>query len=147
MVLKVHKRAEKLGAESMIRGRASIILPFAFVCAGCLDARSRAIKTVERVNSQRLRTDVAKNYKDIFAEHRKTVVTLNPTYYPWAFRQLEPKRVTAYPDGFAFCLERSGAAESGLYVVPFGMDHEPKPTSWASFEKVSDGIYWYTFTP
>src|SRR4029453_8718984 len=119
----------------------------AVVCAGCLDTRSRAVKAMERVKPEQLRMDVAKYYKDVFAEHRKTIVTLNPTYYSSAFRQLEPKRVTAYPDGFAFCLERSGDAESGLYLVPFGMDHEPKPTSWASFEKVSDGIYWYKFTP
>jgi hypothetical protein len=131
----------------MILRRAVFILPFAVLCAGCGDARSRAARTVERVTPERLRTDVTKYYKDVFAEHRQTAVTLNPAYYSWAFRQLGPQRVTAYPDGFAFCLGRNGDAESGLYVVPLGMDHQPKRTSSASFEKIEDGIYWYVFNP
>ena len=94
-----------------------------------------------------MRKDAAIFYKDIFAENRKTIATVNAQYWSHSFKQLGPQRITAYPDGFAFCLEVAGDAESGLYIVPLGMDVVPQPTPWASFEKLSEGIYWYSFKP
>ncbi len=131
----------------MTAGRAFLILFFALLVAGCSDARGRALKTMKRFKQDQLRREVALFYKDVFAQHQKMVVTLNPTYWSQAFTDLNPERITAYPDGFAFRLESNGDAESGLYIVPLGMDVEPKPTPWASYEKLSEGIYWYSFKP
>ena len=131
----------------MTAGRAFLILFFALLFAGCSDARGRALKTMKRFKQDQLRREVALFYKDVFAQHQKMVVTLNPTYWSQAFTDLKPERITAYPDGFAFRLEVNGDAESGLYIVPLGMDVEPKPTPWASYEKLSEGIYWYSFKP
>ena len=102
---------------------------------------------MQRVDPVQLRKDAAIFYKNIFAEHRKTIATVNQQYWSYSFKQLQPQRVTAYPDGFAFCLEILGDTESGLYVVPLGMDLEPASTLWASYEKISDGIFWYSFKP
>ena len=99
------------------------------------------------MDAGQLRKDAAIFYKNIFAEHRKTIPTVSPQYWSYAFKRLEPQRITAYPDGFAFCLEVLGDTESGLYIVPLGMDAEPKSTPWASFERLSEGIYWYSFKP
>ena len=102
---------------------------------------------MQRVDAGQLRKDAAIFYKNIFAEHRKTIPTVSPQYWSYAFKRLEPQRITAYPDGFAFCLEILGDTESGLYVVPLGMEVEPKPTAWAVYEKISEGIFWYSFKP
>ena len=131
----------------MTAGRAHLILIFALLLAGCTDPRGRALKTMQRFKQDQLRREVALFYKDAFAEHRKTSVAMNPKYWSQAFNDLRPERITAYPDGFAFCLEAKGDAESGLYIVPLGMEHEPKPTPWASYEKLSEGIFWYSFKP
>ena len=131
----------------MAAGRALFTIISVLLLSGCSDARGRAKSTVKRVKAVQLRKDVAIFYKDIFAEHRKTITRVNQQYWSWSFTQLHPDHITAYPDGFAFCLESIGDAESGLYVVPLGMDHDPAPTKWASFEKISDGIFWYSFKP
>ena len=128
-------------------GRAIPILIFAILQTGCADSRARARSALKRVDAGQLRKDAAIFYKNIFAEHRKTIATVNQQYWSHSFKRLEPQRITAYPDGFAFCLETLGDAESGLYIVPLGMDVEPKSTPWASFERLSEGIYWYSFKP
>ena len=140
-------RGREALADSMTAGRAFPILLSALLAGGCTDARGRALKTVKRVTPPQLRKEAAVYYKDVFAGHRKTIVTLNPQYWSWSFNELHPERITAYPDGFAFCLDTRGDAESGLYIVPLGIEHDPKPTPWASFEKLSEGIFWYSFKP
>ena len=102
---------------------------------------------MKRVDAVQLRKEAAIFYKNIFAEHRQTITMVSPQYWSNSFKRLEPQRITAYPDGFAFCLEIVGDTESGLYVVPLGMDLEPASTSWASYEKIADGIFWYSFKP
>ena len=132
----------------MTAGRAHLILISTLLLAGCTDTRGRALKTMKRFKDDQLRREVALFYKDAFAEHRKIKsVTMMPKYWSQAFQDLRPERITAYQDGFAFCLEIKGDAESGLYIVPLGMDVAPKPTPWASYEKLSDGIFWYSFNP
>ena len=131
----------------MTARRALFILISALILAGCGGARGRAVTTLKRLKAERLRKEVALYYKNIFAEHRKTIVTVSPQYWSWSFTELHPQHITAYPDGFAFCLESSGDSESGLYIVPDGMEHEPASTRWASFEKISEGVFWYSFKP
>lgn len=131
----------------MIARRVFPTLIFILLLAGCSDSRGRAKRALKRVDRVQLRKDVATFYKDIFAEHRKIIVTVNPQYWSFAFTELRPSKITAYIDGFAFCLESIGEIETGLYVVPAEMDVEPKSTATASFEKLADGIFWYSFKP
>ncbi len=137
----------KAAAVSMTAGRAFLILISTLLLAGCSDSRSRAIEALKRVKAETLRRDAATFYKDIFAVPRKTSVPLGEQSWSRTFSELHPMRITAYPDGFAFCLESKGDSESGLYIVPLGMDHAPAPTRWASYEKISEGIFWYSFKP
>ena len=51
----------------------------------------------------------------------------------------------AYRDGFTIPLLASDGGESGLYVVPESMDYEPKAAPGVSFEKLTDGIFWFRF--
>ena len=141
------QRSAKGCAASMILRRAISILLYTLLLPACSDSRDRARNAMKRVDAREMRKDVAKYYKDVFAEHRKTIVLLNQQYWSSSFKELRPERITAYPDGFAFCLESTGNEESGLYIVPLGMDHEPKPTPTASYEKLSEGIFWYCFKP
>jgi hypothetical protein len=137
----------KAGCASMTDGRAFPILIFTLLISGCSDSREQAMKTVKRVTPEQLRLDAAKFYKDMYAGPRNTLVQLNKENWTRSFAELNPDRITAYVDGFAFRLESSGDSESGLYVVPLGMDIEPKQTDVASFEKISEGIFWYSFKP
>ena len=131
----------------MNAGRAISIFIFTLLLIGCSDPRGRAMKTMQQFKAEQLRKDCAVFYKNIFAEHRQTSAVVNQQYWSYSFQQLAPKRITAYADGFALCLEAKGDSESGLYVIPLGMEVEPKPTAWASYEKISDGIFWYSFKP
>ena len=142
-----HGSRRKARSDSMTAGRALLILLPALLLAACSDSRARAMKTVQRVTAAQLRRDVARYYKNIFAPHQKTIVTVHPEIWTLAFVELHPERITAYPDGFAFRLESNGDAESGLYIVPLGMEHDPTLTPWATFEKLSEGIFWYSFNP
>jgi hypothetical protein len=125
--------------------RSLIIL--AILIAGCENRRERAKQDVRRIGEARLRKEVAQFYKNLYAEHRKTFTTVAPENWTPAFNEIKPLRITAYADGFAFCLERNGDAESGLYIIPLAMEHAPAPTAWASYERLSEGIYWYSFKP
>ena len=44
-------------------------------------------------------------------------------------------------------VERQGGFESGLYVIPDQMEIEPRSAGRAHFERIADGIYWYSFQP
>ena len=131
----------------MTAGRALPIFIFTLLLAACSDSRGRAMKTIKQMKQDQLRKDCALFYKNIFAEHRKTIAMVNQAYWSNSIAQLHPEKVTAYPDGFALCLESTGDSESGLYVIPLGMEVEPKATAWASYEKLSEGIFWYSFKP
>ncbi len=131
----------------MILRCAISILLFTLLLSACTDSRARARTALKRVDTDQLRKDAAIFYKNLFAENRKTIPIVSPQYWSFAFKELRPERISAYPDGFAFCLESTGNEESGLYIVPLGMEHDPKPTPTASYEKLSEGIFWYCFKP
>ena len=72
---------------------------------------------------------------------------LKPAEWPPSFRPFAPLQVGAYPDGFSLSLQQTGGVESGIYVVPGGMEIEPRSRGRAHFELLREGIYWYRFSP
>ena len=74
---------------------------------------------------------------DLLAAPTSTTVTVDIT----------PLDVGAYRDGFSLTMSRKGNGEAGIYVVPKYMEVAPNPGRLAHFERISDGIYWYTFEP
>ena len=50
-----------------------------------------------------------------------------------------------YRDGFALALTSDRGTESGIYVIPAHSDIEPRATIRTRFERMADGVYWYSF--
>jgi hypothetical protein len=131
-------------------------LPFRFTlpcaiaaCLGaCSSPRRTAEETLDRAGPDRLRKDAALLYKNVFAAAASTSFrTLKVDDCPATFRMFNPQHVVAYRDGFGLALQRGPSGESGLYVVPDQMDVAPNPGRRARFERIADGIYWYSFEP
>ena len=125
----------------------SVILTLlcAVFLAGCAGPRDKAIKTLDRVGAEKLRHDAAVLYKDLFAGRGPDLTVLKPGQWPKSFEAFHPLYVGAYLDGFVCALRKGEDTESGIYIIPSGMEHEPRNTDRASYERLSDGIYWYSF--
>ncbi|HYR56972.1 MAG TPA: hypothetical protein VEO95_00005, partial [Chthoniobacteraceae bacterium] len=127
--------------------RAVLILACVLVCSACGDARQRAEREIRRDGGQQLRRDAARLYMQVFTAHgRPDFVDIWYKDWPRSIQQIAPLHVGAYHDGISIALSANDRGESGLYVVPESMDHVPASTSGVSFQKVADGIYWYSFS-
>lgn len=93
----------------------------------------------------RLREEAALIYKNLFAGGAPAYATIKRDDWPALFRVFEPENVGVYRDGFALALVRSRDRESGLYVIPAHMEVEPRGTPRTRFERIDEGIYWYSF--
>ncbi len=100
-----------------------------------------------KVGPERLRIEAALLYKNLYAAASTSFFTIKLTDCPATFRAFNPQHVVAYRDGFSLALERGPQGESGLYVVPSEMDVAPNPGRRAKFERIAEGIYWYSFEP
>lgn len=133
-------------ARPLGRGQALLVLLSGFALLGCHDPRSRAEKTLSSSDVRTLRHDAAVLYKDLFAPAAKApFVPVPPETLPRSMRAFTPRRALAYPDGIALVLEPLADRESGLYIVPEGMDHQPTAGPRATFRQLRTGIYWYDF--
>jgi len=129
-----------------LKTRASFLLAWcAIAVASCERPRQRARKLLEKVGAGALRHEAALLYKDLFAAERPGLITIKRNDWPASFRALQPLTVGAYRDGFAIAIERGSEGESGIYVIPSQMDVEPRGTQRTRFERLAEGIYWYSF--
>lgn len=103
------------------------------------------MKTLETVTAAQLRLDAALLHKRIFAGHGTDFVLVRAAEWPASFRSFAPMRVSAYPDGVGLTLAAKSDHESGLYIVPASMDHSPSASHGSKFQRLADGIYWYSF--
>ena len=116
-----------------------------FGLAGCADPRTRAEKTLREVGVEQLRKDAALLYKDLFASRPNDFQVVRRNAWPRSFQRLKPLRVGAYQDGFSIALSAEANGEEGLYVVPQYMDRLPNMAQAASYEEITDGVFWYSF--
>jgi hypothetical protein len=123
-----------------------LAIAFALGAPAC-SKRGAAEKRMRKVGAERLRAEAAVLYKDVFAGAAPTFLTVKQGDWPESFRAMVPLEVGAYPDGFSLTMHRKGNAESGVYVVPLHMEVSPNPGRLAHFERIADGIYWYSFEP
>jgi hypothetical protein len=123
-----------------------ILSLLAFIASGC-SVRRKAEKTLARTNHALLREEAAVLYKQTFAGTAPSFSAIKPDDWPATFRAFTPRHVGAFKDGFSLALKLEGGVESGLYIVPKFMDVKPNPGRRAKFEKLGDGIYWYSFEP
>lgn len=103
------------------------------------DARAR----LSGVNVAALRLDAAKIYKQLHAAPGPEFIALMPKKWPDSFKKLSPLRVGVYRDGFAFALGGEADSEWGLHVFPTGMN-QVRATGSGRFEKLADGVFWYS---
>lgn len=120
---------------------AAVLLAF----AACADPRRRTEDLLVTVGAERLRRDAAVLYKNAFARPSPGFAEIKPSDYPSSFRRFAPRHVGAYPDGVTIAVQKDGAVETGLYIVPHSMERTPTPTPRATFERLADGVYWYAF--
>jgi hypothetical protein len=113
--------------------------------AGCSSPRRKAERVLEKVGTARLREQAALMYKDLFAGEAPAYAAIKRNDWPALFRAFEPQQVGAYRDGFALALMRTRDRESGLYIIPALMDVEPRATKRSRFERIDEGVYWYSF--
>jgi hypothetical protein len=125
--------------------RALTVIAFALTLAACSDPRERAGKTLEKVGSEPLRRDAALLYKRLFAGRGTDFVVVRAKDWPESFQRFTPVRVGAYPDGISLALESKDKGEAGIYIVPATMDHQPSAAHGGTFQRLADGIYWYSF--
>ncbi len=119
-------------------------LIFAFaILASCTDPITHAKNRLKGVDKQALRMDAAKLYKQIYATPGADFLILKQTLWPENFNALKPIRVSCYRDGFAIALTDDSILETGLHVQPLGITRPPTPGS-IKYERIEEGIYWYS---
>jgi hypothetical protein len=131
----------------MIASRVVLLLACALLSTACTNPRTRAERQLGKGGAERLRHDAAIIYKNLFAGHGKPdFVEIWFKNWPPSFQKLAPLHVGAYLDGISIALQASSENEAGLYIVPESMDNEPRGAPGATFTKLREGIYWYSFT-
>ena len=113
--------------------------------ASCTPPRRHAEKLLREIGPAQLREEAAVLYKDFFAANAPDYSTVKETQWPAVFGAFQPDHIGAYRDGFALALTSDRDTESGLYIIPAQMNHEPHATARSRFERLADGIYWYSF--
>ena len=97
--------------------------------------------------AERLRNEAAILYKDLYARHgQREFVEIWFSDWPPTFRKFSPRHVGAYVDGFILATDRNLNGEMGLFIVPESMDHVPSPAKGTTYEQLTPGIYWYSFS-
>jgi len=115
--------------------------------AGCApNPRKRAEAELRHGAAEQLRLDAARLYKDTFSGHgRPDFVEVWYKEWPASFEKLRPLHVGVYHDGISIALQTHDGGESGLYIVPQSMEHQPTDERGAKFEQLADGVFWYSF--
>lgn len=115
--------------------------------AGCSGGHRRAAEAkLREVGPTTLRGEAAGFYKQLFVAPTRRYFLPALADCPPSFRRFRPLRVRAYADGFSLALADVRGAEEGLYVVPLGMDNPPRASRHAAFQRIEDGLYWYSFS-
>lgn len=122
-----------------------LVIGLTVALAGCSDVRKDTARTLRQIGAPTLRSDAAAFYKNLFAAPSGGYILVSPGKCPPTFQRFAPTEVRAYTDGFALALRAEHGAEEGLYVVPAGMDHDPRTAPNTRFERIDDGIFWYRF--
>ena len=117
----------------------------ALLLTACGNPHRELERAVSNADASRLRHDAAVVYKDAFASSHENVIGVARSGWPKSFAVLNPVRVNAYRDGIAIALSPGTDSESGAYVIPEGMDHQPADNARARFRPLREGVYWYDF--
>ena len=115
-------------------------LPF----AACTDPRSNALSRLRHADVAELHADVARLYTRLFLAPGSTVVAVRPEMWPAGILKLRPLRMNLYRDGLAVTLHAAPGFEYGFHIAPSSTTEPPKSTDRTQYEKLQDGICYFT---
>ena len=121
-----------------------LLLLGALALASCTDPRSNSLSRLHRDDVPELRANVAELSTRLFPASGPTLIPVRPEQWPAALLKLRPLRMNLYRDGLAVSLQASPGFEYGLHILPPGVSDEMVSTARTQYEKVQDGIYYFT---
>lgn len=122
------------------------ILPLiaAATLTACTDPRSTSLSRLRDSDAAALRTETANLTAQLFPAPGPTLVPVRPEIWPPALLKLRPIRMNLYRNGLAVSLQSAPGYEYGLHIVPAGAGAELKSTERTQYERLQDGIYYFT---
>ncbi len=116
------------------------LLPF----AACTDPRTNSLSRFHSADPIELRTEAGRLYTRLFPAAGPMFIAVQPEAWPPALLKLRPLRLNLYRDGLAISLQARPGFEYGLHVIPNGVTDEVKSTDRTQYEKLQEGIYYFT---
>jgi hypothetical protein len=121
-----------------------LLLLATLLFAACTDPRSTSLSRLKHADAAELRAEVAKLYTRMFPAPGPVLIPVRAETWPAAIVKLRPLRLNLYRDGLAVSLQASPGFEYGLHILPTGATEPMKSTERTKYEKVQDGIYFFT---
>lgn len=121
-----------------------LLLLAALSLASCTDPRSNSLSILRHADAAELRMEVARLHTRMFPAPGPTLIPIRPEIWPAAFLKLRPLRLNLYRDGLAVSLQASPGFEYGLHILSTGANDPLKSTERTQYEKLQDGIYYFT---
>ena len=116
----------------------------ALLLTACGDPRTDTLARLQTANASALRIDVARFHTQFFQTPDQDYLPLKSNWWSESVRKLKPLRVGLYRDGLAVALREEPGCEFGLHIVPQGVARPPSPSPFVEYERIEDGVYWYT---
>ena len=124
--------------------RCCLPLLAALLFTSCDSPRDEATGRLRKAGVTDLLTDAARLHTQFFAAPSQDYFPLKPAQWPESAKKLHPLRIGLYRDGLAIALREEPGVEFGLHIVPRGVPEPPNPTPYTHYDRLEDGIYWYT---
>jgi len=121
-----------------------LFLIAAMSLASCTDPRANSISRLHHADAVELRTEVTRLYTKLFPASGPAMVPVRPELWPAVLLKLRPLRMNLYRDGLAVSLQASPGFEYGLHILPAGATERMESTERTQYEKLQEGIYYFT---
>ena len=121
-----------------------LLLVVALALAACTDPRVNSLSRLHGVDAAQLRVEAAQLSTRLLPTPGPDFVPVRPDQWPAPLLTLRPLRMNLYRDGLAVSLQSSPGMEYGLHITAAGDTREPKSTARTRYEKIQDGIFYFT---
>ena len=112
--------------------------------AACTDPRTNSLSRLRSADAAELRSEAGRLYTRFFPAAGPMFIAVQPEAWPAPLLKLRPLRMNIYRDGLAISLQTQPGYEYGLHVIPVGVTDDLKSTERTQYEKLQDGIYYFT---
>lgn len=124
--------------------RSFLLFLAASLFTACDGPRDNATRRLAKTGVAELRTDAARLHTQYFSGPSLGYFPLRPEQWPESAKRIRPLRIGVYRDGLAIALQEEPGVEFGLHIVPGGLPEPPNPTPFTKYDRLQDGIYFYT---